>query len=154
MGMIEEWFRKYSIPFEAQVELRLMFISHPRDDESPADGTEGDVQNLIRIHAAEIGDVLWRNNSGATTDDAGNFFRFGLGNDSTKLNKVYKSPDLVGVRRDGKPMFIEVKEPGWRWTGNKREQGQLNFLTHAASFGALCGFAQSVEDFLHIRNRY
>lgn len=152
--MIEGWFQKYNIPFEAQAELRLLFISHPRGDDTPSTGTEGDVQNLIRIKAAELGDVLWRNNSGATTDDAGNFFRFGLGNDSTKLNMVYKSPDLVGLRCDGKPLFIEVKEPGWNWTGTKHEQGQMNFLTHAASFGALCGFAQSVEDFLHIRNRY
>jgi len=154
MGMIEGWFRKYNIPFEAQVELRMMFVSHPRDDESPADGTEGDVQNLIRIHAAEIGDILWRNNSGAMTDEEGNFVRFGLGNDSTKLNKVYKSPDLVGLRKDGKPLFIEVKKPGWRWTGSEHEKGQLNFLTHAASRGALCGFAQSVDDYLSIRNRY
>lgn len=157
--MIETWIQRWQIPPQCLAELQALFIPHPRDDDDPAKGTEGDVQNLIRCAAADMGHVLWRNNSGAATTDTGSFIRFGLGNDSKKLNKVYKSPDLVGIRRaignlPLRPMLIEVKEPGWKFTGSEREKGQLNFMTHAASFGALCGFCQSVDDFRNIANTY
>lgn len=140
-------------------EFRRIFTPLPFDDEVPDTGTEGDVQNLIRIAAADMGHILWRNNSGATTTDTGSYVRFGLGNDSKKLNETYKSPDLVGIRSaignlPLRPMLIEVKEPGWKFTNTPREKGQLRFMQHAATFGALCGFCQSVDDFRNIATSY
>lgn len=157
--MIEEWVQRWQIPAQAIAEFRYLFTPLPGDDEVPDDGTEGDVQNNIRIAAAEMGHILWRNNSGAATTDTGSYIRFGLGNDSKKLNKTYKSPDLVGIRSaignlPLRPMLIEVKEPGWRYKGTERELGQLRFMQHASGFGALCGFCQSVDDFRKIAATY
>lgn len=157
--MIEGWVQRWQLPAQAIEELRALFITSPAEDEIPIVGTEGDVQALIREAAASMGHYLWRNNSGATTTDTGSYVRFGLGNDSKKLNDTYKSPDLVGIRSQVgnlplRPLLIEVKEPGWKWSGNKREVGQLNFMQHAASLGALCGFCQSVDDFRKIATTY
>lgn len=50
----------------------------------------------IRLEASKRGIYLFRNNSGAFHATDGRFVRFGLANDSERINKNLKSGDLIG----------------------------------------------------------
>lgn len=104
------------------------------------------------------GDRLFRNNSGALKDKSGRLIRFGLGNESEKLNDRLKSSDLIGwtprlVTPDmvgeviAQFMAIEVKETGWKMAGPtaegeaaKRERAQLRFINMLRNEGGVGGF--------------
>jgi hypothetical protein len=103
--------------------------------------TETDVQNLCRIRAQELGSVLWRNNVGAMKDVRGIPVRFGLANDSARLNEQLKSADLIGMGPGGRMVSVECKEPGWRWMATDHEIAQLNWLHLVRMYGGLSGFA-------------
>ena len=115
---------------------------------SPDVDSEANAQATIRLEASKKGLRLWRNNVGASIDDRGNFIRFGLANDSKRMNEVIKSSDLIGIRPlnvggriIGQFVAREVKPPGWQYSGTKREIAQLAFLELVASFGGDATFA-------------
>ncbi len=119
---------------------------------------EASVQSEIRLHASQQGACLWRNNVGVLPDKRGVPIRFGLANDSAKMNKVLKSPDLVGFvpirimqHHVGRilPVFagIECKRTGWAWTGNPHEAAQSMFLSLVTLNGGIGCFATSVDDY-------
>lgn len=149
---LNQWAIKWAIPFEAVGDLRREFGAISTDP-APAEGeSEAAVQARVRLEATRKGCRLWRNNSGAGYDENGNFIRWGLGNDSAKLNAKLKSPDLVGVRpvvitpehvghTIGQLLLREVKPTGWRYTGTAREVAQLKFLELGAALGADAAFA-------------
>lgn len=103
--------------------------------------TETDVQNLCRMRAQQLGCVLWRNNVGAMKDARGIPVRFGLANDSARLNETLKSSDLIGIGPGGRMLSIECKEPGWIWRATEHEIAQLNWLREVRRYGGLSGFA-------------
>lgn len=120
--------------------------------------TEAALQNHIRAQFASVGPI-WRNNSGACTDTSGRLIRYGLGNDSAKLNAHIKSSDLIGIRPIladvpgygwrllGVFTAIEVKAPGWRLQpGDDRAQSQARFHEIVRQSGGLAGFASSLDD--------
>ncbi len=122
--------------------------------------SEMSVQQEIRLAAAEAPNLtLWRNNSGAAKDEKGRLIRYGLGNDSAKINRVFKSPDLVGFRTiqitgdmagQHVAQFIgcEVKSEGWRLQpGDERAQAQLKWIQYVNDRGGWASFATSVDDF-------
>jgi hypothetical protein len=95
---------------------------------------------------------LWRNNVGAATTADGSFIRFGLANDSSGLNKILKSADLIGINpvqitQDmvgcviGQFISREVKTKNWRYTGTAREQAQLKWIELILSLGGNACFA-------------
>ena len=101
--------------------------------------TEAQAQQAIRLAAPAHGVTLWRNNSGATQDETGRQIRFGLGNDSAKVNREKKSSDLIGIetvvitpdmvgQTVGIFVSYEVKRPGWVYTGTEREQAQKSLI--------------------------
>jgi hypothetical protein len=113
---------------------------------------ESVVQADIRQEAAGKGMYLWRNNVGAAQDASGNFFRFGLANDSAKMGKMIKSSDLIGIRpvvitQDmvgktiGQFVAREVKREGWEYKGTQREEAQLKFIKLINSLGGDANFA-------------
>jgi len=119
--------------------------------------TESDVQTALRLAASKRGDVLWRNNSGVLPDARGVPVRFGLCNDSTQLNAVCKSSDLIGIKRVvvtaemvgtvvGVFYAREVKHSGWRYTGTDRERAQLRFIEIVREAGGDAGFANCEGD--------
>lgn len=152
---LNQWAIKWGVPFEAVEDLRREFGTVDTDPQSapaPSNQSEAAVQTLIRLEATRKGCRLWRNNSGAGYDENGNFVRWGLGNDSAKLNAKLKSPDLVGVRpvvitpahigqTIGQLLLREVKPRGWRYTGTARETAQRKFLEMGAALGADAAFA-------------
>jgi len=120
--------------------------------------SEAELQQQVRLEAARRGTPLWRNNNGACFDETGRLIRYGLGNDSAKLSKVWKSSDLIGIY----PVMItpahvgmtlgvfyaaEVKHPGWHLTpGDKRAQAQSAFGQTVIEHGGIFRFLTSTQE--------
>jgi hypothetical protein len=121
--------------------------------------SEEAIQNAARFHVAQLGGALWRNNSGALRDLSGRLVRFGLGNDSPKLNAVWKSSDLIGIlpvtvtpdmvgQTIGVFLAVDAKDAK-TWRGvpkSDREVAQANFFSTVQKFGGIGGFVATIED--------
>lgn len=114
--------------------------------------SESAIQSLLRLEASQKGCRLWRNNVGALYTKEGNFIRYGLANESSAINKVIKSADLIGIRpikitpdmigkTIGQFLSREIKKPNWKYTGNSREQAQLAWINLINSLGGDACFA-------------
>lgn len=154
---LNQWAIKWGVPFEAVEDLRREFGTI-NTDPTPVenDGSEARVQTLIRLEASQKGCRLWRNNVGVAMDDEGNrTVRYGLANDSKKMNKIIKSSDLIGIR----PVLItadmvgtiigqfvarEVKKEKWLYSASEEEIAQLNYLELVESLGGDAQFANKV----------
>lgn len=153
MIYLTDWQKRWGVSDDALFELQQIFgINSPVIDNTGAVGdSESVVQQKVRYEAAQKGILLWRNNVGCLTDDRGIPVRYGLANESKKMNKLLKSSDLIGitpvlVRPDhvGTTMGIftsyEVKHAGWQWTGAGREAAQKNWLDLVISRGGMGRF--------------
>lgn len=143
----DEWAARWHLPQQAMDELALVqweTAAHPA-------GSEAAVQANVRLKAATMDGHLWRNQNGAARTDAGSYLRFGLANDSPKLNAVLKSHDLVGWRRRlitpadighviGQFWSVEVKPPNWRQSSDKRYPGQSRWAALVERNGGLTQF--------------
>lgn len=108
---------------------------------------ESTVQAAVRAEAGRLGVYLWRNNRGALPNPiTGVPVRFGLGNDSARLDKVLKSSDLIGWTVTGRIVSVECKPPGWRGPSNDRERAQAAWIDLVRKCGGIAGFVTSVED--------
>lgn len=141
-GTYNEWLNRWHLPQQAVIEL-LTILAPP----DTSDSSEAAVQARVRLAAARVGVHLWRNNSGAATDASGRLVRYGLANDSARINAVLKSPDLIGLDRFGRFVAVECKRAGWQYSGTEREQAQAKFMTIVRSAGGAAGFVQSEGDF-------
>ncbi len=149
---LNQWAIKWGIPFEAVEDLRRDF-GIINTDPQPKDGkSEAAIQTQVRLEATRKNMRLWRNNVGATYTKDGSFLRYGLANDSNKLNKSIKSSDLIGIypliiipEHVGMTLGIflarEIKKSDWQYSGTEEEQAQLKFLKLVASFGGDAAFA-------------
>lgn len=103
--------------------------------------TEAEVQQATRLEAARLGWHLWRNNAGAFEDKDGRWVRYGLANESKKLNDVLKSSDLIGFDDAGTFTAAECKPSNWTYNqNNDREAAQLEFITLVRKHGGRAGF--------------
>lgn len=149
MTTIEQWASRHKISPEALNDLRaLCGVPAPVSHAS----SEADTQALIRIAAARAGYAMWRNNNGACLDDTGRMIRYGLGNDSAKLNAVWKSSDLIGIGPGGRFVACEVKHPRWRAPESDRDRAQLAMLTQVNALGGIGFFATDPQHYLeHVK---
>lgn len=110
--------------------------------------SEAAAQADIREAAAWLGIVLFRNNSGAMTDpETGRLIRYGLGQDSAAVRKLYRSSDLIGWHEpSGRFVSIEVKRPGWLRPSGERELAQERWIQAVRRAGGIAGFATCVGD--------
>ena len=149
-----KWAIRNQVSFQALAELKDIFgLDHiPCTEREPGqDPTEAYTQSVVRIEAAQKGLKLWRNNVGVLTNERGTPVRYGLGNDSPKINKIIKSGDLIGWR----PLLItdrlvgstvaqflsrECKRPGWKYTGDEHERAQLRWAEVVVAAGGDGGF--------------
>jgi hypothetical protein len=151
---LDAWAHKWGVPPQALVELGAVLTAEAPKLAPPraVPRSEADIVALARVNASRAGMRLWRNNNGATYDAEGRFIRYGLANESKKLNDVLKSPDLIGWRsvdinithlgrRMAQFVGIECKAPGWRYTGNGREVAQQKFLTLIEQAGGHARFS-------------
>ncbi len=150
---INTWMYKWSIPAEAVRELRELSAPSPTDTYGPGPAyTEAAVTQKIRLRASAMGIRLWRNNVGAVTTEDNRFIRFGLANESKKMNTLLKSADLIGItpyvvkrcdigRTLGVFTSIEVKEQGWIYSGaTNREIAQREWIQAIRQFGGFATF--------------
>lgn len=114
--------------------------------------SEAQIQQAIRLAAPNLGIYLWRNNSGAMIDNNGRAVRYGLGNDSHKINKHMKSSDLIGItpvliteKHIGQTLgvftSVEVKREGWVKPTNERDRAQEQWLRIIVGAGGIGFFA-------------
>ena len=142
-----EWHDRWSIPELARLELQGILESPTVVVEKPAKpGTEAEVQRDLRLAAPHLRCLLFRNNVGVLRDARGVPVRYGLANDSKRVNTRIKSSDLVGVAPDGRFLAVETKAPGWIYSGSGREEAQLRFLNLVRARGGIGTFATSIED--------
>ena len=138
---LNEWAKKWNIPVEAVQDLqRNITNTDPCTlEDYETNRSEQAVQTSVRLEASKKGCRLWRNNVGATMTEDGRHIRYGLANDSKRLNKLIKSSDLIGIRPVqitpahvggvfGQFVAREVKREGWQYSGDQRELAQLRFL--------------------------
>ena len=151
MQKIHDWAARWGVSSAALTDLLTVFGAVNTDPKPSNFKNEAEVQAAVRIEATEKGGRLWRNNLGATFDTRGNFIRYGLCNDSKKLNEKIKSSDLIGLKPiniDGTIVgqFIarEVKRPGWTYTGTAAEEAQLRFLQLVTSLGGDASFTTNI----------
>jgi hypothetical protein len=154
---LNQWAIKWGVPFEAVEDLRREFGTINTDPVPVEnDGSEARIQTLVRLEASQKGCRLFRNNVGVAMDDNGNrTLRYGLANDSKKMNDLVKSSDLIGIQ----PVLItpamvgdiigqftarEIKPEQWVYTATKHEVAQLNFLELVTSLGGDARFANRV----------
>lgn len=151
---LDVWAEKWGVSRQAIRELRLYFGVVNTDPPPGSKDSEGDVQARLRLEASRRGIKLFRNNVGAAYMIDGGFVRYGLANDSKKLNNKLKSSDLIGI----KPVLInnrhvghtlgqfiarEVKESAWKYRGTEREVAQLAFIEMVVAMGGDACFANS-----------
>lgn len=121
---------------------------------------ESAVTSHIRLVAAQNGCELWRNNSGAFTDEYGRFVRFGLGSftpqqhcassDYIGIRPVLITPDMVG-QVVGVFLAVEMKAENWKYYKNdKHTADQQKFIDIVNNSGGFAGFARNVEEFKKI----
>lgn len=108
--------------------------------------SEASVQADIILRAFQLGFTLWRNNSGVAREEH-RHVRFGLGNESAKINKRWKSGDLVGIGPNGRFLMVEAKESDWIYQATEREVAQANAINDVNKHGGIAFFCTSVEEF-------
>lgn len=150
---LDAWAIRWGIPKEAIDDLRKQFGVAVLDvitDE--VNKSEAAIMNLVRIEASKKACRLWRNNVGATYTRDGDFLRYGLANESGKMNSFIKSADLIGIRpvkiRDsmigmtiGQFISREIKGSDWRYKATDREIAQMRWIELVTSLGGDACFA-------------
>lgn len=123
--------------------------------------TEKQLLAWIRIHSlSKFKSFLMRNNSGVLPNPTtGTPIRFGLGNDSTRINNLFKSSDLIGITPTKCPCghvygvftALEIKNPNWTFDfQNKNDRAQQNFINLVKKNSGLGSFIQNQEDFYNV----
>lgn len=115
---------------------------------------ESTVQAAIRAEAARYGVYLWRNNNGVLQDERGVPVRFGLGNDSPRINAALKSSDLIGVHfGTGRFVAIECKPEGWIGVRDARERAQQAYIDLINRAGGVAAFITTLAEFQTMMNK-
>lgn len=147
-----EWANKHGVSWEAVKELQINMGTLPLLEPKAINdkpSSEAHATALVRLRVAKQGGLLFRNNVGAMQDDDGRVVRYGLANESKQMNKVIKSSDLIGLQpllitsdmigqTIGQFVAIEMKAPGWQYSGTEREAAQKKFLELIIAKGG-CG---------------
>lgn len=151
----------------AAAELRQLLGAMPWPANDKTDGkSEAWAQQQVRLSVARQGGMAWRNNVGATPAKVPSIcpkcsfkfqikqspIRYGLANDSQKLNKRIKSSDLIlAIPRVITPAMVgttiaqfgavECKRPGWIYRETEAEVAQAAWLQLMADLGAFATFS-------------
>lgn len=153
---LTQWASRWKLHPQALQELRAIMGVVP-EATTTAGKSEAAAQQLIRLESSRRRQPLWRNNVGAALNPNGTPVRYGLANESPAINKVIKSSDLIGITPhvitsidvgDTIGIFtsIEVKKPGWKYTGTSREVAQLAWIQLVISLGGRAQFATGPGD--------
>ena len=156
-----EWQQQY--PEAAKALQQSLVISYDAPNSAM---TEQAVQQECRYLAPMHGMFLGRNNSGAVDPKRPITapVRFGWCNDSSKLNAVFKTPDLIGwtsvmvtpeMVGTKVAVFtgIEVKDPNWSLKlGDKHAQAQGACLAKILDSGGYAAFVTNAKQLAGVIN--
>lgn len=150
--LLTEWAAQWNISPQALDDLRIRFgILKKHSEPHWTDGkSEAAIQNIVKLEASEKGCRLWRNNVGAYRNGA-NFIRYGLANESSAVNRVIKSADLIGIRpvvitpqhvghTIGQFLSREVKRNSWHFHDSEEEKAQLRWIDLVTALGGDASF--------------
>lgn len=125
---------------------------------------EQEATQEVRLAASSLGFRLFRNNNGACVDETGRLIRYGLGNESVRINKEFKFGDYIGIypitvtpemvgRTVGVFVNAEIKPSGTLEKTLKkaekpksREWAQQKANNLVNQFGGIGGFVTCRED--------
>ena len=155
MTTYTDWSTAYP---EAAAALATVLAVTPSPGPARQAESEAAVQQHVRLSVARQGAYAWRNNVGATParcpkcQARQSVIRYGLANDSTAVNKVIKTSDLILAiprvvttadvgRTIAQFGAIECKKAGWRYTGAGREAGQAAWLALVNKIGGHAQFS-------------
>ena len=155
---LETWAATYNIGQDAMHALQAILTapigSHDMGEYEK--NSETFVQNALRVTASSREHTyLWRNNVGAVLTPSGQL-RYGLCNESKKINQRFKSSDLIGITpitvtpemvglRLGVFTAIEVKKAQWKpGEDTQRERAQLRYINTCRAAGAFAFFCNDV----------
>lgn len=155
---LSDWAVRHKISPDAMHELNRL-LACPFPDEIPLDyekNSETYNQNMCRIIASSRENTyLWRNNVGAYSAPGGRQIRYGLANESKKINITHKSSDLIGITpvtvtaemvgmKLGVFTALEMKKHDWHpGEDAKREKAQLRFINAVRNAGGLGFFCRN-----------
>lgn len=154
-AILQQWALNWGIPPRALADLsqRLCACGAARPDVDRVEASEAWVQSRLLLDAGYRPDVLlFRNNVGVLEDANGRPVRYGLANDSARVNKSLKSGDTIGVLRyEVKPsdvgrflglfLSVETKKVGWRPSPtDSREAAQCSWANLINSYGGVARF--------------
>ena len=136
---ITQWALRHGVSAQALHELDALFGIETQLLATGSYDSEAAVQSEVRLEAAAKGVHLFRNNVGVLKDETGRPVRYGLANDSSRLNKIIKSGDLIGWRKvrieqshvgSVIAQFVsrECKRGDWKYSGNDHEVAQLAWI--------------------------
>lgn len=157
MIKLYEWAKRNNISHNAFNDLLQVMGMADIPEKPPKQGTsETAVQTQCRLKVQQLGGRVFRNNVGVLFDDRGVPVRYGLANESAKLNKHIKSSDLIGLVPRlitaemvgtviGQFTAIECKRGDWRFTGNEHEEAQARFIGIVNKLGGYATFANTPE---------
>lgn len=123
---------------------------------------EAAVDDLVVLAASQNGDYLWRNNTGCLKNEKGIPVRYGLANDSAKLNEIMKSSDRIGTttitvtpemvgQKIAVFTAIELKRPDWVYNPkDKHSVAQKLFHDIVKRAGGFAGFVRSVQEYYDV----
>ncbi len=148
---ITQWAIRHGVSAQALHELDVMFGVSAVTTMPTGGDSESAVQAKVRLEAASKGMCLFRNNVGVLKDETGRPVRYGLANDSSKINKIVKSGDLIGwqpVRitqehvgqQIAQFVSLECKAADWQYGGNEREAAQLAWIRLVVGGGGIGRF--------------
>lgn len=142
MKAIDEWAGVYGVSPLAVAALKTVLQGVTGEpDAQRLTGPESLVLAEVRLEASRLNYRLWRNNVGAGRLANGSFVRWGLCNESTRMNEVMKSSDLIGIGPDGQFVARECKARGWVYSGTPREVAQKAFIEFINARGGDAAFA-------------
>lgn len=156
MNSYSDWAAAYPEAAAALIDV-LQAVSQTDTGGKPG-GSEASAQQQVRMDVAKQGGFAWRNNVGATPSKCKHCgepsapVRYGLANDSHKLNSHIKSSDLIlAIPRKIQPEdvgrviaqfgAVETKRPGWVYTGVKQEPAQAAWLALINRIGGFAAFS-------------
>lgn len=142
--MLNDWAAVWGVSAAAVLDLqRRMGVARELDVLTMPGSSEQALSNLVRVEASRKGMRLFRNNVGVLRNEVGVPLRFGLANDSAGMNAAVKSADLIGWGPGGQFLSVEVKAPGWRFTGTPRELAQQRWAELVLAAGGRALFVSS-----------
>lgn len=157
--IIHQWARRHDIPYAALQELLQLFgaLDDPQAGPPRYGESETAVSNALRLNMSKAGGRLFRNNRGAAKLPDGSYVRWGLANESKKMNEIIKSHDYIGLRPItitpahvgliiGQFVSREAKHASWRYTGTEHERAQLAWAELINSLGGDARFANRGDE--------